>query len=184
MRPIRALVVILGLVLLQSSCAVDAVEPASGTECRVGDVELLTAQTVAGASYVPCLAHGLEEWQVESNFYGSRGTRVSLATERLDGRWKIEFGSSCDPGDLPAEKPIESFRGEFFRRVDDGGPRYRETAYYRFDGGCVVSDVDLPRNRVLDVVLEERADALDLVARAELEDEVERRTDGRLSLDP
>jgi hypothetical protein len=170
--------------MVAPSCAVDQIEPASGTECRVGDVELLTAQTVAGATYVPCLTDGLEEWTVASTFYGSSGTRLKLVTERLDGTWTIEFGRTCEKGDLPEARPVRDFQGQLFRRVDDSGSRHQETVYYEFDGGCVVSDVDLPRNRVLDVLLEERDEALHLVPRADLADEVSRRTDGKLSLDP
>lgn len=172
------------LVLLGAGCAVDSIEPAAGTDCRVGDVELLTAQTVPGASYVPCLADGFEEWTVSSTYYGSAGTRIRLVTERLDGTWTVEFGRTCETGDLPEAQPVRDFRGTLFRRIDDSGARYEETSYYEFDGGCVISDVDLPNNRVLGVLLEERDEGLHLVPRDSLDAEVLERTDGRVGLDP
>jgi hypothetical protein len=165
------------------ACAVDTIEPASGTDCRVGDVEILSAQTVPSASYVPCLADGLAEWEVRTTEYTDDGTSLRLVTARLDGTWTIELADSCEPGSAPSQPPIDQFEGELFQRVDDGGDRFRETTYYTFDGGCVVSDLDLPGDRSIDAPRDERDEALTFVPRAQLAAEVERRTDGKLTLD-
>jgi hypothetical protein len=184
-RRFWSLVVVTGIgFALAPACAVDTIEPASGTECRVGDVEILSAQTAPSASYIPCIAGGLEAWRVEATEYTDDGTSLHLVTADRDGTWTVELADSCEPGSAPSQPPIDRLEGELFRHVDAEGDRYRETSYYEFDGGCVVSDVDLSNDRSLDVVRQEQEDALAFVARDQLAAEVERRTDGRLTLDP
>jgi hypothetical protein len=175
-------ILVVGAAVLLAACTEESVEPVADTACYLGSSDILAAQTVPGASYVPCVSD-LDEFDLASSTYDSDRTRISFDATRRDGSWTVELVDSCDTGHAePAEHPLPSGVDLFVD--EDSGDRFRQTRYFVFDGGCVVSKIDLPTPRTQTAVADEAEESLHLVPRTAIADRVDELTDGELSLDP
>ena len=105
----------------------------------------LVAQSVPGASFVPCLGQLPAGWSVESFSVGRGHTNFALLSDRAAGRAvAVRFQASCP---LPGAVPTSS-RGPGIRtyiRLDSIEPRYSGTLLDQFPGGCVTYRFDFQR---------------------------------------
>ena len=137
------------LLLVGTGCS--TLQPATPS-CGALQRLALVAQSVPGASFVPCLGQLPAGWSVES-FSVDRGhTSFALLSDRAAGRAvAVRFQASCP---LPGAVPTTS-RGPGIRtyiRLDSIDPRYSGTLLDEFPGGCVTYHFDFQRGAHIPLV--------------------------------
>lgn len=176
---------------LVAGCAVQPSDVGVRADCAPADghvnpLLVLMAQAVPTASQVPCVGVVPSAWR--------RST-----VEVRDGRASFAFSSSSTSGpdgpvltvvmtrhcdvsgatEVPSDEPGTS-RFERLKGVAGG---YAGERFYLYPGGCTTLDFDLPaEGRVQQVG--EASLAVGFVSRTSLREGVERRSRGRLVLDP
>jgi hypothetical protein len=157
--------------------------------CRSGDEGepargvILMAQAVDSAAYVPCLDTVPLGWHLSDVEVRDGSGRFWLDSDR-DGVRAIEvvLTATCDVR-RATEIPSDRERIRRFEQVTRISPDYSGTRFYVFDGGCLTAHFRLAghdRAEPLAVATE----AVDLVARADVEEQVREESGGRLELDP
>lgn len=133
------------------------------------DVERLSlvAQSVPGATYVPCLDRLPTGWTV-TRFQAQRGsTAFSLLSDRANGRAvDVRYQRRCDVSGAAPATP-RTVGGRTYLRLQQISPRYTGRLYDVFPGGCVTYDVDLERGPHI-ALMEDLLAAVRLVPRREL----------------
>lgn len=116
-------------------CAVEEVLPAPS--CEQGASALIAAQSVPGASRVPCLDRLPDGWTVATVRIDEGGTTVQLDSDRAGTRAaELRYREACDVSDaVPA--PTDLPPADRFDEIDQVTPRFRGARYYVFPGGCV-----------------------------------------------
>jgi hypothetical protein len=117
-------------------------------ECDPGRRLAVLAQAVPTAAYVPCIADDESPWRFSSLTVRKGRARLSLVYIDPSGRSaRVELTRSCDTQGA-SEQPPEAGEPdvEHFRRASTLTPRLAGTDYAVFDGGCVTTEFDLPRN--------------------------------------
>lgn len=141
-RPVVVVLALLAAGGSVSSCGtVEATMPACGSYQRLA----LVAQSVPGASYVPCLAPLPAGWRT-TGFRAERGsTRFSLVFDRSpDHPVAVTFSGGCDPaGATPVTARAAGART--LARLRSISPRYAGTLIDVFSGGCVTYAFDFLR---------------------------------------
>jgi hypothetical protein len=145
---------------------------------------VLMAQSVPSASWVPCMATTLPiGWNFHHLDARDGVSTFSLDSDR-DGQHAIEV--RLDPAcDTEGATEIPSDREGMTRheRVTMTTPHFEGQRYYVFDGGCITVDFRLTgdsRGEGLALA----TDAVGVVSRKDLQDQVHESSHGRLSLDP
>jgi membrane-associated phospholipid phosphatase/tRNA A-37 threonylcarbamoyl transferase component Bud32 len=150
-----------------------------------GDQEALwlMAQAVPSATLVPCLQVSPPGWALNDVKAGSGFASIVFNTDRpfQEAAVTVELLPSCDltgSTEVSSEQP----GARRYIRIDRAADPDRVTRIYVFQGGCV-------SERYVSAVSPERmaADAsssIGFVTRDQLADELSRRSDGRLRLDP
>lgn len=171
----------LTLALVVAGCAGDGFDVDARVDCRITSTNILVAQSVPAASYVPCIERN-DEFTLRSQQVDSGGSRFELDAARSGGTWTVTLADRCagagdgaEAGDEPPEPAIDE---------STASGRVTRTATYAFEGGCVTSTLDLPDSADVDLVIQAADQALDLLPRPLLADAVSVRTDGELPLDP
>jgi hypothetical protein len=127
----------------------------------------IVAQSVPGASYIPCIARLPEGWTA-SAFQPSTGkTRFALTSDRAAGHSvRVSLASVCDVAGATPTTP----RGEGVRtyiRLRSITPRYAGTLFDAFAGGCITYQFDFPRGPHIGL-MEDFQGAVALVSRQQL----------------
>jgi hypothetical protein len=117
-------------------------------ECHPGRRLAVLAQAVPTAAFVPCIADEESPWQFTSLTVREGRARLSLVYIDPSGRTaRVQLTERCDTSGA-SEQPPEAGEGdvEHFRRASTLSPRLAGTDYAVFDGGCVTTEFDLPRD--------------------------------------
>jgi hypothetical protein len=117
-------------------------------ECHPGRRLAVLAQAVPTAAYVPCIADEDSPWRFSSLTVERGRARLSLVYIDPSGRSaRVELTHRCDVGGA-SEQPAEAGEPdvEHYRRASTLSPRLAGTDYAVFNGGCVTTEFDLPRN--------------------------------------
>jgi membrane-associated phospholipid phosphatase/tRNA A-37 threonylcarbamoyl transferase component Bud32 len=142
----------------------------------------LLAQSVPSASQVPCVRSLPVGWGLKHLTVTSDGSQLTFGFDRAGAAaMVVEFTATCDPG-----RAVETASGQpgvrRYQRPDTGGAG----ATVRFDvfaGGCLTSRLAATPGRRAELAAG-GADLLGYTSRERLERLLERRSDGRLHLDP
>jgi hypothetical protein len=144
-------------------------------DCRADQRLALVAQSVPGASYVPCVARLRTGWHT-ANFDAEKGrTEFDLASDRADQPVVVDFRARCSVGDATAIAPrAEGVRTHLY--VRSISPRYAGTLYDVFPGGCVAYRFDFERGPHI-ALMEDFQASLGLFSRRELRLKLQRDSD-------
>ena len=149
-----------------------------------GNGVILMAQSVPSATWVPCIGNALPlGWNFHHLEAGNGSARFWLDSDR-DGQKAVEVGltASCDTAGT-TEIPSDRAGMRRLERVGRMSPTYAGTRYYLFDGGCLTVvfrlDSDSPGE-----ALALASQAVGVVARSDLQQQVRDTSGGRLELDP
>jgi hypothetical protein len=174
-----------------AGCADDAPNSAitDAPLCSVGDTGadsavVLMAQSVPSATSVPCIRTALPlGWRFRHLEAANGVARFWLDSDR-DGDKAVEvrLTQSCDTSgatEIPSDR--EGMRR--LERVSQTSPSYAGTRYYLFDGGCLTVVFAL-HGETAGEALALASQAVGVVARSDLAEQVRRDSGGRLDLDP
>lgn len=117
-------------------------------ECSPGRRLAILAQAVPTAAYVPCIADDESPWRFTSLTVKKGRARLSLVYIDPSGRSaRVQLTRSCDTQGA-SEQPPEAGEPDVdhFRRASTLTPRVAGTDYAVFEGGCVTTEFDLPRD--------------------------------------
>jgi hypothetical protein len=149
-----------------------------------GNGVILMAQSVPSATWVPCIGTALPlGWDFHHLEADNGSARFWLDSDR-DGQQAVEvrLTASCDTAGT-TEIPSDRAGMRRLERVGRMSPTYAGTRYYLFDGGCLTVvfrlDSDSPGE-----ALALASQAVGVVSRADLQQQVRDESGGRLELDP
>jgi hypothetical protein len=136
-------------------------------ECEPGPRLALVAQSVPGASYVPCIRELPEDWGTRGFRAGRYGTRFRLVADRPGSRpVGVTFAATCDTsGAVPTTPRADGVRTSI--RLVAVSPRYTGTLIDAFAGGCVTYRFDFARGPHI-ALMEQLAASVGLMSRREL----------------
>jgi hypothetical protein len=176
MRP-RLLAALAVVLLGAPACGVaDTAMP----RCRADQRLAIVAQSVEGASYVPCLRRLPAGWTVASFSVTSTQSRFSLRSDREQRAVRVTLRRACDVRSAtPVAPRDEGVRT--LQQVVSIAPRYVGTLFDVFPGGCVAYEFDFARGAHI-ALADEMQDAIGLYPRRQLREEL--RADFGISLDP
>jgi hypothetical protein len=189
-RAVAAVLAPLAAVLL-AGCSSDSPNSAitdpplcSDGDDGAGNGVILMAQSVPSATWVPCIGTALPlGWDFHHLEATNGSARFWLDSDR-DGQLAVEvrLTASCDTAGT-TEIPSDRAGMRRLERVGRMSPTYAGTRYYLFDGGCLTVvfrlDSDSPGE-----ALALASQAVGVVARSDLQQQVRDESDGRLELDP
>jgi hypothetical protein len=117
-------------------------------ECQSGRRLAILAQAVPTAAYVPCVADEDSPWRFSSLTVKDGRARLSLVYIDPEGRSaRVELTRRCDTSGASEQPPVAGQADvEHYRRASTLSPRLAGTDYAVFEGGCVTTKYDLPRN--------------------------------------
>jgi hypothetical protein len=117
-------------------------------ECHPGRRLAILAQAVPTAAYVPCIADEDSPWRFTSLTVEEGRARLSLVYIDPSGRSaRVQLTRTCDTGGATPQAPVANEPDvEHFRRLPTLSPRLAGVDYAEFDGGCVTTEFDLPRD--------------------------------------
>ncbi len=140
-------------------------------ECDPGPRLAVVAQSVPGASYVPCIRELSEDWSTGGFRAGRGGARFTLVPHRPGSRpVRVTFDSACDASGAVATTPrAEGVRTSI--RLEAISPRYTGTLTDVFAGGCVTYRFDFARGPHISL-MEQLVSTVGLFSRRELGVEV------------
>jgi hypothetical protein len=177
-------------VLSLSGCSSDTTATTELPTCAdaehgsASNAVILMAQSVPTASWVPCLRTALPlGWGFHHLDARNDVAFFSLDSDR-DGQEAItvRLEASCDTsGSTEILSDREGMQR--FERVRQTTPHFQGNRYYRFDGGCITFEFRLTgQSRGEPLAL--ATQAVGVISRADLIEQVHENSDGRLSLDP
>lgn len=169
----------------RSDASLSAVVGRSG--CLTDTRNQLAAQSVPSASLVPCLTRLPDHWETVDEEFTRGRTRLGLASSEAAGATlTIDLEAACT---VPAgaEQSTAEVAGQQVTTHAAVDERASETTYLQvstFDGGCVTSRAVVPVRYDVELLGTDLREAVQLVARSEIDAEVREVTDGNLGLDP
>ena len=165
----RSLVlVVLAMAATLTSCTTVA---GAVPECEPGPRLAVVAQSVPGASYVPCIRDLSEDWTSSGFRAGRGGTHFTLVPHRPGSRpVRVDFDTGCDIiGGVATTPRAEGVRTSI--RLQAVSPRYTGTLTDVFAGGCVTYRIDFARGPHI-ALMEQLTSTVGLFSRRELGVEV------------
>jgi hypothetical protein len=164
------LLALLGAVAWLPAC----VEPVTWTDapaCRPESTLALVAQSVPGATYVPCLDHLPIGWTVSGVRVRNGPTRFVLHSDRAPGRpVDVRLVEECTAtAAIPLAPRAPGARSAL--QLSQISPRYAGVLYDAFPGGCVTYRFDFPRGPHI-ALMDELQRSVHLYARRQLEVEL------------
>jgi hypothetical protein len=145
-------------------------------ECHAGRRLAVLAQAVPTAAYVPCIADEDSPWRFSSLTVEKGRARLSLVYIDPEGRSaRVQLSRRCDTSGA-SEQPPEAGQAdvEHYRRASTLSPRLAGLDYAVFEGGCVTTEYDLPRNADASERLLDLDTTIGLYPRSRLSAELER----------
>jgi hypothetical protein len=117
-------------------------------ECEPGRRLAVLAQAVPTAAYVPCIADEDSPWRFTSLTVEKGRARLSLVYIDPEGRSaRVQLTRRCDVSGASEQPPVAGEPDvDHYVRTSTLSPRMAGVAYAVFDGGCVATEFDLPRN--------------------------------------
>jgi tRNA A-37 threonylcarbamoyl transferase component Bud32/membrane-associated phospholipid phosphatase len=143
----------------------------------------LLAQSVPTASRVPCVRSLPAGWRLGHVMVTNDGSTLSFDHDRAGAAaMVVEFTATCDSGG--ADQIGSDQTGvRRYQRLDGRDSGATTVRFDVFAGGCVTSRLVTPPGAQSSLAVE-GADLLGYTGRSQLEQLLERRSDGRLRLDP
>jgi hypothetical protein len=143
-RPGSRLAAALAAVTCVAATALTGCGSAGGTVPSCGDPLKLAiiAQSVSGASYVPCIGELPEGWSTSGFDPASGGTSFTLDSDRSPGRpVTVRLSARCATGGA-SPSPPRAPGVLSYTRLTSISPRFAGTLYDVFPGGCVSYQFD------------------------------------------
>lgn len=138
-RPGSRLAAALAAVMCAAAAALTGCGSLGGTVPGCGDPLKLAiiAQSVSGASYVPCISELPEGWSTSGFAPASGGTSFTLDSDRSPGApVTVRLSARCATGGATPSPPRAP--GVLsYTRLTSISPRFAGTLYDVFPGGCV-----------------------------------------------
>lgn len=157
------------LAMTLAGCSIEETMPAPS--CGSGGSSFIVAQSVPGASQVPCLETLPDGWSVASVSVNQDRSVITLDSDRAGvGAATLRLVPACD---VSAAVPATSeFRvTERFEHIKQLAPGFRASRYYRFEGGCVTWDFEFDEEASATEAVA-LGEALRLIPRQELSDQL------------
>ncbi|HWD45567.1 MAG TPA: phosphatase PAP2 family protein, partial [Actinomycetota bacterium] len=154
---------------------------------RLGCADLeplwLQAQAVPSASMVPCVRYLPVGWSVAEVAVNNGRSVLTLDHDRAGAAaLVVRLTAACAPsGAVEGPSPTEGVR--HFQRIESPTGEFTATWYDRFPGGCVTSRLHLTTDPNGEFA-GQAPQVLGFTPRAALQEALDRRSDGRLQLDP
>jgi tRNA A-37 threonylcarbamoyl transferase component Bud32 len=142
----------------------------------------LQAQAVPSASLVPCVRSLPTGWTVGNVFVNDGRSLITLDNDRSGtAAMAVQLSATCDPA---GATPITSDQRDVqrYQRSESRPPTFSSTRFDVFPGGCVTTQLSAPAARAATVATEAPL-ILGFTSRQTLQQELERRSGGRLHLD-
>jgi hypothetical protein len=145
-------------------------------ECDPGRRLAVLAQAVPTAAYVPCIADDDSPWRFSSLTVERGRARLSLVYIDPEGRSaRVQLTRRCDTSGASEQPPAADEPDvDHFRRASTLSPRLAGVDYAVFEGGCVTTEFDLPRNADASERLLDLDTTVGLYPRARLSAELDR----------
>jgi tRNA A-37 threonylcarbamoyl transferase component Bud32 len=149
-----------------------------------GDLEpmWLQAQAVPSASLVPCVRRLPVGWLLADMAVNDGRTVITLHHDRAGEAMVARLTAGCDLAGA-AEEASGQPGVRRYQRVEGQAPVYRAVRLEVFPGGCLTTRITAPRAYRAEVAASS-VDILGFTSRQTLIEELARRSDGRLHLDP
>jgi predicted anti-sigma-YlaC factor YlaD len=152
-------------------------------ECDRFETLWVMAQSVPTASQLPCIPADLPGWSVSDVTVNDGRTVATFDHDRAgNAAVVLRLTATCDTGDA-VEAPSQLAQVRRYESPDQLGGGYEATWYERFEGGCVTYRLHSNKDPIGRFATEAGV-LLSFTSRQDLRDELERRSDGRLHLDP
>jgi hypothetical protein len=125
-----------GLAALTALSACGAVHENTRPLCRYSNPTVLMAQSVPGASLIPCVRSLPAGWHFDGLTATSRQSRFWLDSDTAGRRaLEVVLERRCPEGRARAVKSDEAHT-KLSERIDRVRPTYVAEWFYRFEGGC------------------------------------------------
>jgi hypothetical protein len=155
--------------VVAAACAADEVMPAPS--CSDGGSSLIAAQSVPGATQIPCFDPLPDGWVVASVSVDQDRTTVRFDSDRAgDNAAILEFARACDVSGA-VKAPSDLYPASRFDDIERLVPGFRARRHYTFPGGCVSWSFDFD-DGVTATESVAIGDALVLISRESLNDSV------------
>jgi tRNA A-37 threonylcarbamoyl transferase component Bud32 len=151
--------------------------------CTDLEPQWLEAQSVPSASMVPCVRSLPTGWGLRKVTVNNGRSVLTLDNGEGQGEMVMRMTAGCDTRGAPQ---VPSYRPGVRRYLlveQEGAPRFLARRYDVFAGGCVATRVSGP-TRTRAELTSDASLMLDFTTRQALQQALERRSDGRLHLDP
>jgi hypothetical protein len=138
-------------------------------DCLAGDTAILAAQSVPGATLVPCFDRIPAGWEVDSVTIDQDGTVVRFDSDRAGTDAAVfRYTEVCDrAGAVSAPSEIRGAnRYDLIERV---APAFRARRFYEFAGGCMWWEFDFDAGATAGLSIE-LGNQLSAVSRTEFND--------------
>ena len=143
----------------------------------------LEAQSVPSASLVPCMRSMPTGWELAMVTVNDGRSVLTLDNDRAGrGAMVVRMTARCDTGEatlVPSDQP----GARRYMLVEQLAPRFLATQFDVSAGGCVTTRFSTPAETRAELT-REAALLLGFTTRQALQQALERRSDGRLQLDP
>src|SRR5215207_6283044 len=185
-----ALVALLGLLVGSNIVENVTHNEAGATPLYIGNLactdlepQWLEAQSVPSASLVPCLRSLPAGWTLSNVTVNNGRSVLTLDNDRAGmGAMVVRLAATCDPA---GASPVLSDQPGVRRLmlIQDLAPMFSATRFDMFAGGCVSSRMTAPVTSRAEITSEASL-ILGFTTRQTLQEALERRSGGRLHLDP
>jgi len=177
--------VVMIVLIVAGYAGTDGEAKAKESGCADDRRDVLAAQAVPGAQYVPCFTQRVAVWSVRSERYSEEGVHIELSDEgRKEADWRIDFTASCVP---PPDASVVRRQGDnaaVHQRTETIPDGVRRSEWMQFPGGCVTSQLDVTGRVDQRLIFEEVDDLLRLVPRSVIDRQVTEAMGGEVRLDP
>ena len=154
----------------------------NGVDCDEPEPLWLQAQAVPSASLVPCLHTLPPGWAFTAANVRNGWAQLTLAHDRVGQQaLVVRLSATCDASGAIRRPSIQPSTQRYERPGPD--PSHGATWYTLFPGGCVTAQFH-PASSTHPAFADEATSALGFTSRGSLDQELGRRSNGRLHLDP
>ena len=185
-----AVAVVLVVFVVQTIAGSIANDEANATPLYIGNVACtdleplwLEAQSVPSASMVPCVEFLPVGWTLAKVTVNDGQSVLTLSHDRAGyDALVVRLTAACTPSGA-VEGPSQTTGVRHYQRTESRNGEFAVTWYDQFPGGCVTSQLHLV-NDPNGELAGQAPHVLGFRTRAELQEALSQRSDGRLQLDP
>jgi tRNA A-37 threonylcarbamoyl transferase component Bud32 len=185
-----AVAVVLAVFIVQTIAGSIASNEANATPLYISNVACtdleplwLEAQSVPSASMVPCVPFLPVGWTMAKVTVNDGQSVLTLSHDRAGyAAMVVRLTAACTPG-RAVQGPSRTTGVRHYQRIESRAGDFAVTWYDLFPGGCVTSQLHL-MNDPNGELAGQAPHVLGFRTRAELQEALSRRSDGRLQLDP